>query len=67
MNMSVPTAKGHTHTHCKRMEPSFLDSDDKNIFAKHAQLLRNWRESKFGFHNFQETENWDRSQSRTQK
>lgn len=38
------------------MAPSFLDSDDKNIFAKHAQLPRNWKESKFGFHNFQETQ-----------
>lgn len=38
------------------MAPSFLDADDKNIFAKHEQLPRNWKESKFGFHNFQATQ-----------
>lgn len=48
--------KGHTHIHCKRMAPSFLDADDKNIFAEHEQLPRNWKESKFGFHNFQATQ-----------
>lgn len=44
------------NTYCKRKAPSFLYADDKNIFAEHEQLPRNWKESKCGSHNFQATQ-----------